>query len=132
MPYTPRSPEKRASGRKSVRKYTQLHGHPRDRRERGGNGTDLHDVENGSARAKGDTYEQAVWLRAQRAALDLAERMDGLISRRFAVERLAEIAKRIEERMLRIPSRCAARLAAEEDPMRVRAILEAEVRLARH
>jgi hypothetical protein len=76
--------------------------------------------------------EEAVYLAAQKLALDLQTRIDGLISKPFAIERLAAIAKRIEERLLLIPGRCAARLAKEADPMEVRRLLEAEIRRARH
>jgi recombinational DNA repair ATPase RecF len=57
--------------------------------------------------------------------------MDSLLSLRIAEQRLAEIHRRISERLFEIPLKLADEIAAESDPARVRALLECEITRAR-
>jgi hypothetical protein len=109
-----KTPRERARVRKAVREYVRRNGQPRDRK-----------------REWGDTYEKTAWLAAQKLAIDLQARLDGLVSREWAQRKLAEISKRVEERLLAIPRKVASEIAAEPDPAKVRRLLEDAIARAR-
>jgi len=74
-----------------------------------------------SRRAKAD---------AERAELELAVRRSELVEVNAVVQRVFEIHRMVRDRILAIPDRLAAQLAAEPDQARVRLALDAELRLA--
>ena len=82
--------------------------------------------------AEATDAEKRTWLWAQKAALDLHERMETLISRAFVVARLGDVIRIIRDAFERMPARLAHDLAAERDPAKVRAVLEKEITSALH
>ena len=77
-----------------------------------------------------DGKEKRAWLTAQRAALELHEKMGTVVSRGFVVARLAEVGRIVSEALEKVPARIAHTLAAESDPARVREVLSREIRQA--
>lgn len=76
----------------------------------------------------GDAREKRMWLVAQRAALDLHEKMGTLVSREFVAARLAEVYRSMAEALEKVPTRLAHDLSAESDPARIRERLSKELR----
>jgi hypothetical protein len=99
-----------------MREVYRRKGHSRDRR---GNGDDR-------------VREEAVLLRAQRLAIEIAERMDSLVSRSWAEARLQRIAQRIEGALLELVPKLAPEIADERDPDAVRRLLEREFAAVRY
>jgi len=78
-----------------------------------------------------DSKEKKEYLIAERVALELKERMSQLISRDFASQKFAEVLAVLDGAMEKIPTRVCHDLAAEKDPVKIRARLEDEIRDAR-
>lgn len=77
-----------------------------------------------------DGREKRAWLTAQKAALELHEKMGTLVARSYVISRLSEVARVVSEALDKIPTRIAHDLASESDPARVREILSCEIRSA--
>lgn len=75
-----------------------------------------------------DGWEKTSWLKAQRAALELLEKMDSLISRTFVAQRLAEVGRVVQDALEKIPPRVANDLATERSADKIRTRLENEIR----
>lgn len=103
-----------------MREHVQAHGQHRDRRER-----ELLTEAPGQ-----DGWEKTSWLKAQRAALELLEKMDTLISRSFVSQRLAEVGRVVQDAIEKIAPRISHELAAERSADKIRTILEREHRSA--
>ena len=116
-----RKPSRRAATRKAVRKHIHKYGQPRDRKPE----LDLLDQAEGK-----DAWEKTAWLKAQRAALELHEKMDTLISREWVAQRVSEVGRIVADAIEKIPPRIAHELAAERSADKCRSILEKELRTA--
>jgi phage terminase Nu1 subunit (DNA packaging protein) len=99
-----------------MREHVQKHGQHRDRR-----GRDPLEEAEGT-----DGWEKAAWLKAQRASLDLMERMETLISRAYVAQQLAVMASMIREALQKIPGRVAQDLEMSKAD-RIRSVLETEI-----
>lgn len=75
-----------------------------------------------SSRAKREAYQ------AENARLNLAERLEELVSREAVEQRTMEIFRHVRDRLLMLPTRSSERLAAAPDARAVKAILTAEIR----
>src|SRR5262245_53972506 len=81
-------------------------------------------------RVEDEGYQKRSLVAAEKAALELHEWMQGLISRHLAEARLAEIGQRIRAVLLQVTPRVTSVVAAESDPARLRGLLEREIRAA--
>ena len=75
-----------------------------------------------------ETRNQQMSLKAQAAAMELAERRGELIERRLVEQQAAYLLVCLRQAVLRLPAECAPRLAGLTDAHEIRQVLEGAVR----